>query len=157
MNNMTHFMDTQGNVFGFSAEDLERGYPLTTMRQMTDAEFYTWSNPTQTTDQVLQAIAARRWQEETKGIVFNGLVINTERDSQNLINGAVVSTLLDPDYVCNWKTSEGFIQLNAYTLKAVGLAVRTYVQACFDREGELVAAVQAGTYTSSMLDEGWPT
>lgn len=105
---------------------------------------------------LLSSIANLRWQKETAGITVAGLLINTERDSQNLINGAVVSSLLDPAYVCNWKTPEGFISLHADTLKAVGLAVRAHVQACFDQEAVLVAAVEAGTYNDSMLHLGWP-
>ena len=101
-------------------------------------------------------IASRRYDEETRGIVVNGVAINTERDSQNMINGAVVSCLLNPDYICNWKTPEGFVALDADTIKAVGIAIRTHVQSCFDREAELLVALENGTYTESMLDEGWP-
>lgn len=104
----------------------------------------------------LKRIASRRYTEETRGILFQGMVINTERDSQGLINGAVVSSLLDTTYICNWKTPTGFVQLNADALKAIGMAVRAHVQACFDREGVLVAAVDNTTYTEAMLNLGWP-
>lgn len=109
-----------------------------------------------TKEQQEAEIAERRWKEETRGITIGGVSINTERDSQNLVNGAVVSSMLDPSYVCNWKTPTGWVQLDADTLRAVGLAVRAHVQACFDREGVLVAAVMNNTYTESMLDTGWP-
>lgn len=111
----------------------------------------------QTSEQLHAVIAERRYQAETAGIVFNGMAINTERDSQALINGAVVSCLLDPAYVCNWKTPAGPLVLDADTLKAVGLAVRAHVQACFDREIALMAHVEAGTYTEAMLNQGWPS
>lgn len=101
-------------------------------------------------------IAARRYTEETRGITVNGISINTERDSQNLINGAVVSSLLDPSYTCNWKTPDGFQVLDADTLKAVGVAVRAHVQACFDREAALLDMLERGTYKEYLLDKGWP-
>jgi hypothetical protein len=113
--------------------------------------------PEQVKAKLLAFIAFRRYIEETKGIIFNGITINTERESQNLINGAVVSTLLDPTCICNWKTPDGWVPLNADAMKAIGLAVRAHVQSCFDREGVLVSSVQADTYTPEMLDEGWPT
>ncbi|MGS0738822.1 DUF4376 domain-containing protein [Pseudomonas sp. GG8] len=101
-------------------------------------------------------IASRRFTAETRGITLNGMSINTDRTSQGLITGAVVETLLDPTYVCNWKTSDGWVQLQPDVTKAVGQAVRAHVQSCFNREGVLSAAVSAGTYTDAMLEEGWP-
>lgn len=103
-----------------------------------------------------ETVAARRYKAETAGIIVQGIEVNTERDSQNLINGAVVSCLINPEYVCNWKTPAGFIQLNAEQITAFGVAVRNHVQACFDREAELVAALEDGSYTKAMLEEGWP-
>lgn len=103
------------------------------------------------------AIAARRYDAESAGITVDGVFIDTSRESQGLINGAALSVLLNPDYICNWKTSTGFISLTATQLKVIAMAVRGYVQACFDRESELVSAVEAGTYKEQMLDQGWPT
>ncbi|WP_253277059.1 DUF4376 domain-containing protein [Pseudomonas fluorescens] len=109
-----------------------------------------------TPEQLKHDIADRRYTEETRGITFNGLAIDTGRDSQGLITGATLASVLDPSYVCNWKTPVGFVELNAATLAAVSQAVRAHVQSCFDREAELIAAVQSDTYTESMLEEGWP-
>lgn len=102
-------------------------------------------------------IADRRYTEETKGITLGGMKIDTGRDSQGLITGATLASVLDPAYVCNWKTPLGFIQLDAAALATVSQAVRTHVQSCFDREATLLAALSASTYTEAMLNTGWPT
>lgn len=109
-----------------------------------------------TTDDYVKLIAATRYEYETAGITLDGMPIDTGRDSQALITGARVESMDDPSYVCNWKTSVGFVSLSADLLKAIGTAVRTHVQKCFDREGELLDALAAGTFTESMLSEGWP-
>lgn len=102
------------------------------------------------------AIAARRYSAETAGITVSGMFIDTGRDSQALITGAALSAFIDPSYVCNWKTPDGFVQIDAPTLISVSKAVRQHVQSCFDREGELLAALEAGAYSAEMLEEGWP-
>lgn len=104
----------------------------------------------------LAEIATRRYAEETSGVYINEIFIDTSRDSQNLINGAVVSCLLDPSYSCNWKTPQGFIDFSAETIKRVAATVRTHVQSCFDREAILQASVKDGSFDSEMLNEGWP-
>lgn len=101
-------------------------------------------------------VAETRYNKETQGITVNGIAINTERDSQAMITGAALSAFLDGTYVCRWKTPTGFIELDAAQLIAVSQAMRKYVQACFDRESELLEAIADNTYVDSMLTEGWP-
>lgn len=102
------------------------------------------------------AIAARRWEAETTGIKVNGIAIDTGRDSQALITGAAVSAMLDPAYSVRWKTPTGFIDLEGQQIIAMAAAVRAHVQAAFDREAELLSALDSGTFTAEMLEEGWP-
>lgn len=102
------------------------------------------------------AVAAERYKHETAGIVVVGMAIDTDDRSKLLINGAALEAMIDPAYVMNWKTPHGFMQLTAEQVIAVARAVRSHVQACFDREGELLDAIEAGTYTEAMLEEGWP-
>lgn len=103
-----------------------------------------------------QQIAARRWQAETGGTTINGMTIDTGRDSQALITGATVQAMLDPNYALRWKTPTGFVDLTAEQIIGVATAVRAHVQACFDREAELLDALDVGTFTPEMLEEGWP-
>lgn len=89
------------------------------------------------------AIAAARYDAETAGTTVNGVLIDTGRDSQALITGAALAAVIDSSYSLNWKTTSGFIHLTAPEIIAVAQAVRAHVQSCFDREGELVALVDA--------------
>ncbi|WP_052750446.1 DUF4376 domain-containing protein [Pseudomonas putida] len=104
-----------------------------------------------------QRIADRRFQAETGGAVVEGLAVNTERDSQSLLTGAAFAASLDPDYRIKWKTASGFVDLTGGQVIALATAMRAHVQACFDREAELLSAVADGTITGQMLEQGWPT
>lgn len=102
------------------------------------------------------AFATERFARETSGITVDGLSIETTRDSQALIASTGMSAILDPEYRCNFKTLDGFVHINATQILAIAKAVRAHVQACFDRELELLNALESGTYTDEMLEEGWP-
>ena len=84
-------------------------------------------------------IAAARWEAETAGIDVNGFTVRTDRESQALITGAALQAIVDYDYECRWKTSDGFVHLSAEQIKYIAQIVRLHVQSCFDREAELVA------------------
>lgn len=101
-------------------------------------------------------IAARRYQAETSGTIVNGMLLDTGRDSQALVTGAALAATLDQNYVCKWKTIEGFFELSAQQIIGIASTMRAHVQACFDREAELLAALEAGTFTDDQLDQGWP-
>ena len=115
-------------------------------------------------------VAARRWQAETGGIIVQGMPIPTDRESQGLITGAATGCLIDPAQVVRWKTGATdehgtpiFVELGSDAIKAVGLAVRGHVQACFDVEAAKCAEVAAKTtaadlteWLANSLDVGWP-
>ena len=90
-------------------------------------------------------IAAARWAEETAGIDVNGFTVRTDRESQALITGAALKAIQDSEYSCRWKGVSGFIELTAPQILAIADAVRSHVQACFDREAELVALIEVAT------------
>ncbi|WLH36819.1 DUF4376 domain-containing protein [Pseudomonas sp. FP2196] len=100
--------------------------------------------------------AAERFAREASGITVDGVSIETTRDSQALIASTGLSAILDPEYRCNFKTLDGFVQINATQILAIAKAVRAHVQACFDRELALLQAIEAGTYTDDLLKGGWP-
>ncbi|UQS15584.1 DUF4376 domain-containing protein [Pseudomonas sp. HS6] len=118
-------------AFGFDAAELERG------RQAV-------------------LIAQERYRHEGVGVVVDGLSIDTTRDSQALIAGTGLSAVLDPEYRCNFKTLNGFVEIGAEQILAIAKAVRAHVQACFDRELILLEALEAGTFTDEILKDGWP-
>lgn len=96
-------------------------------------------------------IAAARYAREIAGTIVNGITLDTGRDSQALITGAALAAMLDEGYSLNWKTAAGFVHLTSPEIIAVAQTVRAHVQTCFDREGELVALVDAAQ-TAEELD-----
>jgi len=103
-------------------------------------------------------VASIRYDNEIKGISVQGISVDTGRDSQGLIAGACLAAVIDPTYSVNWKASGGtFIQLSAMQIIGVATAVRAHVQACFDREHQLLLAIADETFTESMLTQGWPS
>ncbi|MBI6949039.1 DUF4376 domain-containing protein [Pseudomonas koreensis] len=104
----------------------------------------------------LDLIAQERFRREGSGIAVAGLIIDSSRDSQSLIAGMAVSAMLDPEYRCSYKSVAGFVDLTAQQILQIAQAVRSYVQACFDREKALSESARAGTLSSEMLTEGWP-
>ncbi|MCO7546191.1 DUF4376 domain-containing protein [Stutzerimonas nitrititolerans] len=113
-------------------------------------------NPEKRHQILVAKIAARRYDAEISGISLNGMQIDTGRDSQGMISGATLQAVLDPAYTLRWKTPAGFIDLEGQEIIAMATAVRAHVQAAFDRESELLEALADGTFTETMLEEGWP-
>lgn len=101
-------------------------------------------------------IAQRRYEAETGGMQYAGLFIETDDRSKLLINGAALEATMDPAYSVRWKTSEGFVTFNSHQAIGLARAVRAHVQACFDREAELLEEVADGTFDRAHLDTGWP-
>lgn len=85
----------------------------------------------------LNELANLRFQKETAGIEINGMKIKTDRESQALINGAYVSTIINPDFTIDWKCENGWITLNATQISAIASNVANHVQSCFTREKAL--------------------
>jgi len=61
----------------------------------------------------------------------------------NAFNGAALKAMQDSTYSCRWKTESGFVELTAPQILAIADAVRAHVQACFDREAELLPLIEA--------------
>lgn len=121
-------------------------YCLKNKRELRDyGEYFEVYSPTLEDKKATKCaeIAAKRYAKEIAGVDINGVSVATDRDSQALITGAALAAMIDSDYSLNWKTENGFIHLTASEIVAVAQAVRAHVQSCFDREGELVALVDA--------------
>lgn len=101
------------------------------------------------------AITARRNAAMAAGITVAGLPIATDDVSQARITGAALAALADPAAEIRWKLPDGrFVQLTASQVLAIAGAVRAHVQACFDREAELQAALTEGLPFD--MEAGWP-
>lgn len=104
----------------------------------------------------LPLIAAKRYEAEVSGITLSGIPVATDDRSKLLINGAALRATRETGYTLRWKIGEGFINLSAEQVLAMADAIADHVQACFDREAELQAAVADGSITAEMLVQGWP-
>ncbi|MDD1016823.1 DUF4376 domain-containing protein [Pseudomonas rubra] len=101
-------------------------------------------------------IARTRYAHEIAGILVDDWKISTSREGQALVAGATIQAMLEPNCRIQWKTIEGFTELDAAQIIRIAVAVRSHVQACFDRESVLLATYNAGTFDETMLTEGWP-
>lgn len=100
-------------------------------------------------------IKARRNAALASGTRVAGIAVHTDDLSQQRIVGAALAASLDPATTVNWKAADGaFVTLDAAQIVAIAKAVREHVQACFNREADILASLAAGeTYD---IEEGWP-
>lgn len=102
-----------------------------------------------------QAIKERRDKAISSGTTYNGMTIATDDLSQQRITGAALAATIDNTITVQWKLDNGtFVVLDAATVIAIAQAVRAHVQACFDREAELLTALNAGEEYD--IEAGWP-
>jgi len=92
-----------------------------------------------------EVAADMRWQKEVGGITVNGVNVLTDDRSKLMIIGARMKAVEDGNTTKQWKTPGGFVTLDAATLIAIGDAVEAHVQACFDKEAEVLALIDGGT------------
>ncbi len=89
-----------------------------------------------------------RWRKEVGGISVGGIPVATDDRSKLLIASARIKADSNPEFTTKWKTGSGFILLDAATIIALSDAVLAHVDACFETEGEVLAAIDAGTITT---------
>ncbi|EEE42850.1 DUF4376 domain-containing protein [Roseibium alexandrii] len=105
-----------------------------------------------------EALAAKRWEVETGGLILNGVLIDTSRESQAMINGAYAQAQRKkdaPGYMINFKGRDGWVSLTADQMINIGEAVGDFVQACFDHERSLSDLIDQSD-TSVDINAGWP-
>lgn len=104
-----------------------------------------------------EKVAHRRWEQEVKGLVVNGLYFGTTDREKALMASKVVSAMNLPGANHKYKTAQGWITVSSETMIQLGLGMVQYVQSCFDREGELVEDINTATDLSTIdIDAGWP-
>ena len=136
--------------------DVERKVVKVSRKQVAMTAAEKAARDEEVTAQWADQIAARRFQVETGGVTVEGVQINTDRDSQSLLTGAAFAASLDPGYHIKWKAATGFVDLTGEQILGIASQVRAFVQACFNREAELLGAVADGSIAAEMLEEGWP-
>ncbi|WP_162488221.1 DUF4376 domain-containing protein [Azospirillum lipoferum] len=108
-----------------------------------------------------EALAALRWERECSGITMpDGSFIATDDRSKTLLNGKYRTAEKYPERLHRWKGPEGEVTLTSGQVIAIGDAVSDYVQACFDRELDLIADIDAAETAVAVwavdIATGWP-
>lgn len=106
------------------------------------------------------ALAARRYEAETGGILVNGIPFKTDRETALILTGARIAALEDPAFTVDWKVGNGvFVTLDATALIAAADAVRAHVQSCFSNEKTIDALIENApdveTVRAISLSVGW--
>ena len=102
----------------------------------------------------VKQLAALRYKKETSGILLdNGTVIATDRPTQSMLDSASRRASIDPTLTVRWKGKNGFVNLTAPEIIAIGDLVFAHVQSCFAREAELTEAIMVDVKTD--ISTGW--
>lgn len=99
---------------------------------------------------LLAYLAERRWRAEVAGCDWNGWHLPTDERSQSkyLSELAAVNEAVRIDG-SPWKFPHGFEAVTNDQIRAMAVAARGHVLACFAKEGEITAAIAAGTITTT--------
>ncbi|MCA0358738.1 MAG: DUF4376 domain-containing protein [Proteobacteria bacterium] len=113
----------------------------------------------------LAALAALRWEKTLKmSYTFGGVTytdVPAETATVAVMGTIVGAQLLAPDEPFVWKLKDGvFLSWYVADVQAYGLAIRAHIQACFNREIELVTAINAASDQAALdaidITAGWP-
>jgi hypothetical protein len=96
----------------------------------------------------LEHIAEKRFEVETQGININGVMVPTDRHTQQVLTAMYVRAMANENYTVNFKADNGFVTLTAPEIIYIGDVVSDHIQAAFQREQELTALVEAGELVS---------
>lgn len=101
-------------------------------------------------------------QDSEKNLVFNGMSINLDNDTQSRINNALTGfDYVAPGTTTPWEVTRGiFIDMDKDTLLALGLAGWNHIRNCYINAQNLSNAIIACTTIAEIdninLDTGWP-
>lgn len=139
----SHRVEHLGKVIGIHCADSSQ--PLTVEALETYLAGPTQAEQIAAMRAALKARATeRRWQVETGGVVIGGVQVATDDRAKTLLTGADRKARRDAAYTTRWKGVNGaWVDLDAPTIIAIADAVFDHVDACFSREGELHAEIDA--------------
>lgn len=103
----------------------------------------------------LATLAAGRYNQEVGGITVDGVTIATDRDSQAMMTGALLSLQSGLVASVNWKGENEWVSLTLAELEPIAQAVSMHVQACFTKEGQLAAQVAAAETVEAVNAIAW--
>lgn len=103
-----------------------------------------------------EAIAARRYQAEVAGTLWEGRAVHTDRESQAKITAAALMVMREqwPTDGAPWKFKDGFAMLTPQDVSDMADHVAAHVATCYTVEAMKLADLAAGEPVD--LDAGWP-
>ncbi|TXH38772.1 MAG: DUF4376 domain-containing protein [Rhodospirillaceae bacterium] len=117
--------------------------------QIWDAASGTFSNPPvdvvpPSKADLLENLAAQRWEIETGGMQVNGVRIATDDRSKSLINGTKAYLDANPAETVRFKSEAGWLAVDLATITAIFNALGAHIQACFAAEEAVGLRIEAG-------------
>lgn len=107
----------------------------------------------------LAALATLRWQK-SQTFTFDGVGTAPADSARAAVTGFVVAAQIAPSEGATvWKLGQNEFRLWTFEqVVAYGIAIRTHIQACFDREEALTALIVAAEEPGSVdITSGWPS
>lgn len=112
-----------------------------------------------TVEDRLKALAALRWRM-SQTFAYDGVAAAPADSALAAVTGFVVAAqITPPEGATVWKLAQNEFRLWTFAeVVAYGIAIRTHIQACFDREEALTALIVAAEDPASIdITTGWPT
>lgn len=104
----------------------------------------------------LAELAADRYKAETAGITVGNTEIRTDRESQAMLTGAMMTMREGFVSTIQWKAGIGlWVPLGIEEITMLASAVSSHVQQCFAREQELATMVTNATTTEDVMGIEW--
>jgi hypothetical protein len=140
----------------YRAEDFD------TVQEVLDAYPVDYANDV-LRQKLLDQVAATRWQKQQM-LMMNGAPMKSDPETIAALTAAVVLMDANPDspQTRRWKAGpsiDDWVTLDRDTLVAIGTAVATHVQACFDKEEELSLALLEAKNIFELFEvnlDDWP-
>lgn len=135
-------------------------YPSDWPRDELEALGLVWiepETPPATTQDRLRTLADLRWQK-TQRFTYDGVLTQADPAIAVVTAKVVASQFLPPESITTFKLADGeFRSWTNADLIAFGMAINSHVQACFEREEVLTAAIVNASNPSAVdISTGWP-
>lgn len=100
-----------------------------------------------------QKIATNRYLKEIGGVsLLDGSKVDTDRDAQAKLSGALLFVQRNPTATIDWKGAGGWTTLNKEQIEAIADAVASHVQSCFTEERLAVIELDAITEFDPLVE-----
>jgi hypothetical protein len=106
--------------------------------------------PPPTKDELTAYSAKQRYATASFNVTIAGLLFYSDPVARNTLANAHDYAVANPGYVADWKLADGtFAQLDEAALNNATQQMATFVQECFTCESTNLAAINAGTMTTT--------